>query len=137
MNKVVLVGRLGRDPEKNFTQGGTPVANLALATSEKRKDASGQWVEQTEWHTVVVFGSQAGACHQYLAKGSQVAIEGKIQTSQWQDKEGQKRYTTKVIADRVEFVGARVDRDSSSTSELIQGEMPQAQASFSEEDIPF
>jgi single-strand DNA-binding protein len=107
MNKVILIGNLGANPEMRFTQGGQAVANLRIATSERWTDRNGQKQETTEWHRVVVFGKQAEIAGQYLTKGRQVCIEGRIQTRQWQDQQGQKRFTTEVVAQRVEFVGGR------------------------------
>ena len=107
MNKVILIGNLGANPEMRFTQGGQAVANLRIATSERWTDRNGQKQETTEWHRVVVFGKQAEIAGQYLTKGRQVCIEGRLQTRQWQDQQGQKRFTTEVVATRVEFIGGR------------------------------
>jgi len=109
VNKVILVGNLGANPEMRFTQGGQAVANLRLATSERWTDKSGQKQETTEWHRVVVFGKQAEIVGQYLTKGRQVYIEGRLQTRQWQDQQGQKRFTTEVVAQNMRFVGGKVD----------------------------
>jgi len=106
-NRVILIGNLGRDPEVRYTQGGTTVANLRIATSERRPDGNGGWQDQTEWHSVVVFGKQADIVKQYLTKGRQVLIEGSLRTRQWQDQQGQKRYTTEIVARDVRFVGGR------------------------------
>lgn len=106
VNKVILVGNLGQDPELRTTGGGTPVVNLRLATSERRKDnASGEWVEHTEWHTVIAFGKTAENVHQYCQKGKQLYIEGKLQTRKWQDREGHDRWSTEIIAETVRFLG--------------------------------
>ena len=107
MNKVILIGNLGANPEMRFTQGGQAVANLRIATSERWTDRNGQKQETTEWHRVVVFGKQAEIAGQYLTTGRQVCIEGRLQTRQWQDQQGQKRFTTEVVATRVEFIGGR------------------------------
>src|SRR5262245_30622466 len=107
VNKVILIGNLGANPEMRFTQGGQAVANLRIATSERWTDRNGQKQETTEWHRVVVFGKQAEIAGQYLTKGRQVCIEGRLQTRQWQDQQGQKRFTTEIVAARVEFVGGR------------------------------
>ena len=107
VNKVILVGNLGANPEMRFTQGGQPVANLRIATTERWTDKSGQKQESTEWHRVVVWGKQAEIVGQYLTKGRQVYIEGRIRTRQWQDQQGQKRYTTEVVAQRVQMLGGR------------------------------
>jgi single-strand DNA-binding protein len=105
MNKVILIGNLGANPEMRFTQGGQAVANLRIATTERYTDKSGQKQENTEWHRVVVFGKQAEIVGQYLTKGRKVCIEGRLQTRQWQDQQGQKRYSTEVVAVHVEFIG--------------------------------
>ena len=106
INKVILIGNLGRDPELRYTQNGQPVANFSLATSEQWTDKnSGEKVERTEWHRIVVWGRSAEHCSQYLAKGRTVYIEGRLQTREWEDKEGQKRSTTEVNAQTVQFLG--------------------------------
>ena len=105
VNKVILVGNLGRDPEMRYTSNQTAIANVSIATSERRKDQSGNWTSHTEWHRVVSFGKLAEFCGNYLKKGRQVYIEGKIRTNKWQDKEGKDRYTTEIIADTIQFVG--------------------------------
>lgn len=109
VNKVILVGNLGANPEMRFTQGGQAVANLRIATTERWTDKNGQKQEQTEWHRVVVWGKQAEICGQYLTKGRQVYIEGRIRTRQWQDQQGQKRYSTEVVAQTVQMLGSRTD----------------------------
>ncbi len=106
INKVILIGNLGRDPELRYTQNGQPVANFSLATSENWTDkTSGEKVEKTEWHRIVVWGRTAEHCSQYLAKGRTVYIEGRLQTRDWEDKEGQKRSTTEINAQTVQFLG--------------------------------
>lgn len=106
LNRVTLIGNLGQDPEKRFTPGGQAVATFSVATSERWKDKSGQPQERTEWHKVVVWGQQAENCSQYLSKGRQVCVEGRLQTRQWEDKEGNKRTTTEIVAQRVLFIGS-------------------------------
>jgi single-strand DNA-binding protein len=107
VNKVILVGNLGANPELRYTQGQQAVANLRIATTEKWTDKSGQKQEATEWHRVVVWGRQAEICGQYLTKGRQVYVEGRIRTRQWQDQQGQKRYTTEIVAQNVQMLGGR------------------------------
>lgn len=107
LNRVILLGRLGRDPEVRYAQSGTTVATLNLATDERRPDGNGGWKNETEWHRVVLFGKQADLAKQYLTKGREVLIEGSLRTRQWQDKEGQKRFTTEVVAQNMRFVGGR------------------------------
>lgn len=112
VNKVILIGRLGQDPEVKATKNGTSVCNFSLATSESwMKD--GQKTEKTEWHRIVMFNKLADVCGQYLAKGSQVYIEGKLQTRNWEDKEGNKRYTTEIIGHNMQMLSAKQDNRSS------------------------
>ena len=106
VNKVILVGNLGRDPELRYTQNGQAVANFTLATSENWKDKNtGERQERTEWHRIVVWGRVGENCAQYLSKGRTVYIEGRLQTREWEDKEGQKRKTTEINAQTVQFLG--------------------------------
>ena len=101
LNKAMIIGNLGQDPEVRYTQNNTAVATLSIATGERYKDSNGEWQERTEWHRVVAWGRTAEVCQQYLNKGSKVYIEGPIQTRQWEDKDGQKRYTTEIKALRM------------------------------------
>jgi single-strand DNA-binding protein len=105
VNKVILIGNLGRDPELRYTQSGQGVVNFTLATSENWTDKSGERVERTEWHRIVVWGRVGELCAQYLSKGRTVYIEGRIQTREWEDKEGNKRQTTEINAQTVQFLG--------------------------------
>lgn len=98
LNKAMIIGRLGQDPEVRYTQSNTAVATLNIATNERFKDRNGEFQERTEWHRVVAWGRTAEICQEYLKKGSQVYIEGPIQTREWEDKDGQKRYTTEIKA---------------------------------------
>ena len=108
INKVILVGNLGKDPENRFLANGTAVTNLTLATSESWKDKqSGEQKERTEWHTVVFFGRLAEIAGEYLRKGSQVYIEGALRTRKWQDKEGKDRYSTEIVASEMQMLGSR------------------------------
>lgn len=104
VNKVILLGNLGADPEMKYTPNGTAVCNLRIATSESFKGQDGQWQERTEWHRVVVYGKTAENCGQYLAKGRQVYIEGRLTTRSWDDQSGQKRWMTEVVARDVQFL---------------------------------
>jgi single-strand DNA-binding protein len=108
VNKVILVGNLGRDPELRYTQGGQAVANFTLATTDRfsGKDG-GERQERTEWHRIVAWGRTAELCAQYLSKGRSVYVEGRLQTREWEDKEGQKRRTTEIVALSVQFLGGR------------------------------
>jgi single-strand DNA-binding protein len=105
VNKVILVGNLGRDAELRYTPGGAAVATLNLATTEVWNDKSGQKQEKTEWHRCVLWGKQAESLQEYLTKGKQIYVEGRLQTRQWDDKEGNKRYTTEIKADRITLLG--------------------------------
>jgi single-strand DNA-binding protein len=107
INKVILIGNLGRDPEVRYMPSGDAVANITIATTETWKDKAGEKQEQTEWHRVAMFGKTAEIAGEYLKKGSQVYIEGKLQTRKWTDKEGQERYTTEIRADRMQMLGSR------------------------------
>ncbi|HXN40605.1 MAG TPA: single-stranded DNA-binding protein [Myxococcaceae bacterium] len=107
VNKAILVGNLGADPEVRFTPGGQAVANFRIATSESWTDKGGQKQERTEWHRIVVWGKLAELCGEYLAKGRQCFVEGRLQTREWTDKENKKNYTTEVVANNVVFLGAR------------------------------
>lgn len=108
VNKVFLIGNLGRDPEVRSTPSGQPVANFTLATSRRWKDKNGQRQEQTEWHTIVVWGKQAEIAGQYLTKGKQIFVEGRLQTRSWDDRQtGEKKYRTEVICDNFQMLGSR------------------------------
>jgi len=109
VNKVMLVGRLGRDPETRYTGGGQAVANFSVATDETYKDRNGEKQKRTEWHKIVVWGKQAEIAQQYLKKGSLVFIEGRIQSREWQDKEGQKRTSFEIVANNFRMLGGRGD----------------------------
>ena len=107
LNKVMIIGHLGADPELRYTQSGSPVATLRVATDESYTDKDGNRVERTEWHRIVVFQRAAENCNQYLHKGSLVYVEGRLQTRKWQDQNGQDRYSTEIRADRVQFLDRR------------------------------
>lgn len=107
INKVIIIGRLGRDPEIRYTKGGSAVCEISVATSERYKDREGQQQERPEWHRVVAWGAQAENAAKYLGKGSQVYVEGSLRTEQWEDRDGNKRYTTKVHAQRIQFLDSR------------------------------
>ena len=107
VNKVILVGNLGQAPELKTTTSGLSVSNLRIATNERKKDSNGTWVDSTEWHSIVVFGGQAENCSKFLEKGRQVYVEGRLQTRKWQDKDGQDRWSTEVVAHQVKFLGPR------------------------------
>ena len=138
VNKVILVGNLGANPEMRFTQGGQAVANLRLATTERWTDRNGQKQEATEWHRVVVWGKQAEIVGQYLTKGRQVYIEGRIRTRQWQDQSGQKRYTTEIVAQNVQMVGGRGERAPEEAGAAVGSDEPAGDfGPGPDDDIPF
>lgn len=142
VNKVILIGHLGADPEVRYTQSGTAVANLRLATNESYKDKnSGERVEKTEWHRVVGWGKLAEIMGEYLKKGRQVYIEGQLQTRQWQDKEGNTRYSTEVRASDMVMLGGRGVSDAPSTSSEGGGEPEYAPVGGdsppTDDDLPF
>lgn len=112
LNKVMLIGRLGRDVDCKYTQSGNAIANLSVATDESYTGQDGNRVQKTEWHKVIAYGKQAENCERYLAKGSLVYIEGKLQTRKWQDQQGQDRYVTEIVASRVQFLD-RKEQDES------------------------
>ena len=107
VNKVILIGNLGRDPETRYMPDGGAVTNVSIATTESWKDKNGEKQEKTEWHRVAFFGKLAEIAGEYLKKGSQVYVEGRLQTRKWQDKDGQDKYTTEIIADRMQMLGSR------------------------------
>lgn len=109
VNKVILVGRLGRDPETRYTGGGQAVANFSMATDESYKDKNGERQKRTEWHRITAWGKLAEICQQYLKKGSLVYIEGRIQSREWQDKEGQKRTSFDIVANTMKMLGSRAE----------------------------
>ena len=116
INKVILVGRLGGDPEVKAIGQGSTVAQFNVATSENWVDKSGQKQERTEWHRIVVWGKLAEICGKHLSKGRQVYVEGRLQTRNWEDKQGQKRYTTEIVANTVQFLGAAGERSVNQNS---------------------
>lgn len=120
VNKVILVGRLGKDPETRYMTNSEAVTNVTLATSEKYKDKSGESVEKTEWHNLVFYRRLAEVAGEYLKKGSQIYIEGRIQTRKWQDKEGNDRYTTEVIVNEMQMLGGK--SGSAGNSEVVENQ---------------
>jgi len=134
VNRAILVGRLGRDPEVKATASGSHVATLSVATNERRK-VDGEWADHTEWHRVVCFGRTAENAGRYLAKGSQLVVEGRLQTDKWTDKDGNTRYTTEVVADRIEFVGSKGSKGGDSSS--YGGTSKSSQTAGADDDIPF
>jgi single-strand DNA-binding protein len=137
LNKVMIIGRLGADPELKYTQSGTPVARMRIATSETYTDREGNRQESTEWHTVVVWNNTAENCANYLSKGSMVYVEGSITTRQWQDKDGQNRYTTEIKGQRVQFLDRKGDGAGASGQGQKQGRNngQQRQRGYDADDI--
>lgn len=136
VNKVILVGRLGQDPEVRYTQGGTPKANLSIATDEIWKDQSGERQRRTEWHRVVAWSKLAEICGQYLNKGRLVYIEGRLQTRSWEDREGNKRYTTEVRADNMVMLGGRSEEGQAAPA-AQPAVAAVSDSGTSDDDIPF
>ena len=118
VNKVILLGNLGRDPETRYTTGGDAVTNLNIATSEQWKDKSGEKQERTEWHRVVLFGRQAEIAGEYLKKGRSVYIEGRLQTRKWTDKDGVEKYSTEIVGDRMQLIGSARDGSGAGDAEF-------------------
>ena len=141
VNKVILVGNLGQKPEMRYTQTNTAVATLSIATSESWKDKeSGEQREKTEWHRVVFFGKLAEIAEQYLDKGSQLYVEGKLQTRKWQDKDGNDKYTTEILGNEMNMLGSRQssgDGGAYDQSPPAQKPAEPSASNISEEDIPF
>jgi len=147
VNKAILIGNLGRDPEMRYTAGGDAVANMNLATTENWKDKNGEKQEKTEWHRVVMFGKVTEIAGEYLKKGSSVYFEGRIQTRKWTDKDGQEKYTTEIVADRMQMLGSRSggssrpmpDEEGSAPAAGKPAATGQAGGGFDdmEDDIPF
>ena len=138
VNRVTLIGNLGQDPEIRHTQNGTAIANLRVATSESWKDKqTGERQERTEWHTVVFFGKVAEICQQYLRKGSQIYVEGSLQTRKWQDQNGNDRYSTEIKGRDMQMLGGRQEGHTPpSTGQATQGTAEPASDPF-EDTIPF
>tara|TARA_B100001123_G_scaffold446424_1_gene600845 strand:- start:746 stop:1183 length:438 start_codon:yes stop_codon:yes gene_type:complete len=142
VNKVILVGNLGRDAEVRSTTGGTSVATISIATTDVWNDKGGQRQEKTEWHRVVLWGKTAETLQEYLLKGRQIYVEGRLQTREWQDRDGNKRYTTETRADRVVLLGGR-GNSGGETSGVSQGRQsdpplgPGDSGELTEDDIPF
>ncbi|MBY0369141.1 single-stranded DNA-binding protein [bacterium] len=143
VNKVILIGRLGSDPEVRYTSNGGAVANFNMATNESWMDKSGQKQERTEWHRIVIWGKLAELCGQYLSKGRQAYVEGRLQTRDWADKEGVKRYTTEVVAQTVQFLGGGAGERTSSSDFASSAPptdfepAPSSGKGMTDEEVPF
>jgi len=138
INKVILVGNLGKDPDMRYTAGGDAVANLSIATSESWNDnQTGEKKEKTEWHRVVFFRRIAEVCGEYLKKGSSVYIEGSLRTRDWEDDQGNKRYTTEIIGREMQMLGGRRSEDTMDQSPQMINPSPQPQEGLVDDEIPF
>lgn len=139
VNKVILVGNLGRDPEVRYMPDGGAVTNISVATTDVWKDKGGEKQERTEWHRVVFFSKLAEIAGEYLKKGSQIYVEGRLQTRKWQDKEGQDRYTTEIVADRMQMLGSRGAMSADAGEREAPPKSVKKPATFDdmEDDIPF
>ncbi len=126
VNKVILIGNLGRDPETRYMPDGGAITNISVATTEQWKDKNGEKQEKTEWHRVAFFGKLAEIAGEYLKKGSQVYVEGRLQTRKWQDKDGQDKYTTEIIAEEMQMLGGREGMGSAPSGD--EGEAPRRAA---------
>jgi single-strand DNA-binding protein len=143
INKAIIVGRLGKDPEMRYMPDGTAVANFSVATSEDWKDkATGEKKERTEWHRIVAFRKLGEICGEYLSKGKLVYIEGRIQTRAWDDKDGNKRYTTEIVASDMQMLGPKDDGVKKNSGEFDSGfkgggNFSRSEGPVGEDDIPF
>jgi single-strand DNA-binding protein len=147
VNKVILVGNLGRDAELRYTPGGAPVATLNMATTEVWNDKGGQKQEKTEWHRVVLWGKTAESLNEYLTKGKQIYVEGRLQTRKWQDKDGHEKYTTEIRGDRVVLLGGggggqgggggRQTRSTAGSAMGMDDQMAEPISELTDDDIPF
>jgi len=138
-NQTILIGRLGRDPEMRYTASGNPVTSFSMATDETRTDKAGERQQKTEWHNIGVWGKLAEICNQYLVKGKLVFIRGKIQTREWEDKEGNARKTVEVVADTVKFLdpSRQNGRTEESEEQPRRSQEPTGRPDITDEDIPF
>jgi len=145
LNKVMLIGNLGKDPEVRYTTSGQAVASFNLATSEKFKNKSGEWEERTEWHRVTLWGKLAEIAGEYLAKGKTVYIEGRLQTRKWTDRDGNDKYTTEIVGDKMQMLGGKGDGGSSSgggarrpaAGGVSDTTVSYDEPPFQDDDIPF
>jgi single-strand DNA-binding protein len=136
INKAILVGRLGADPEVRYTPDGAMVTNFRIATDEQWKDKNGEKVQKTEWHKIVTFGKLAEICGKYLVKGKLVYLEGRIQTRAWDDKEGVKRYTTEIVASNMQMLDSKGQRSGEASP--VEPSAPSGGDAFMpEDDVPF
>ena len=136
VNKAMLIGRLGKDPEVRYTTDGTMVTNFNLATDEQWKDKNGEKVQKTEWHRIVTFGKLAEICGNYLVKGKLIFVEGRIQTRSWEDKDGVKRFTTEIIASNMQMLDSKAQSKADDSS-LEASSVSSNNAGTPTDDVPF
>jgi len=136
VNKAILIGRLGKDPEVRYTPDGTMVTNFNLATDEQWKDKNGEKVQKTEWHRIVTFGKLAEICGNYLVKGKLIFVEGRIQTRSWEDKDGVKRFTTEIIASNMQMLDSK-GHSKADDSSLEASSVSSNSAGSPTDDVPF
>jgi len=140
LNKVMLIGNLGKDPEVRYTGAGTAVASFSLATSEKFKNKSGEWEERTEWHNITLWARLAEIAGEYLAKGKTVYIEGRLQTRKWQDRDGKDRYTTEIVGEKMQMLSGKGEgggRPAAGRPESQEAPSYEEPAFNPDDDIPF
>ena len=137
VNKVILVGHIGKDPEVRYLEGGVAVANFSLATSESYKDKSGNKVESTEWHNIVMWRGLAEVAEKMLKKGMQIYIEGRLRTRSWDDKEGHKRYTTEILADNMVMLGRKENNPQPDLTQTSHTATPPTITNNTTDDLPF
>lgn len=138
VNKVILIGNLGRDPEIRQLESGAKVATFSLATTESYKNKEGNKIEQTEWHNIVLWRGLAEVAEKYLKKGNTIYVEGKIRTRSWDDKEGNKRYTTEIVGDNMTMIGGRKEQDGTSAPNTVSApEQPDMLPGGESDDLPF
>lgn len=141
INKVTLVGNLGKDPEVQYLESGIPLAKVTIATNERYKDKAGNWQDQTEWHNIVLWRGLAEVAEKYLKKGSMVYLEGKLRTRSWDDKDGNKRYTTEIVGDNLLMLDRKGEANDSAPSPAASVQQPATPANESSEDqtddLPF
>ncbi|MBT4483914.1 MAG: single-stranded DNA-binding protein [Candidatus Latescibacteria bacterium] len=145
LNKVMLIGNLGADPEVKYSASGTPIASFNMATSDNRKNKDGEWEDRTEWHKIVMFGRQAEICKDYLKKGSKIFLDGRLQTRSWDDQSGQKRYLTEVVGNNMVMLDSKSqassmnesEHDTSYSNSEDMPESPPNNLPKADDDLPF
>lgn len=135
LNKVLLIGHLGKDPELRYAPSGTAIATFSLATNSRQKASDGEWVDKTEWHNIITFNKKAEFAGEYLKKGAAVFVEGRLQTSSWEDSEGNKKYKTEVVADQLNGLGKNDNKTQAENKTQTQNTAPPPAAD--DDDLPF